>query len=232
MKLSKKQFTEACVAKWHAWREEGKAPKTRAAALVIIGRELAAIDRAVEIEKIRKQAFGFVTEEGVEELDCNLSYIAWDLTENNGRAMDYDRDANFFSGLLAQARNQIYTATRKMFVVPGTANQPVRVTLPTNVFVKGVGTRRVDQITPDQLRAIADGFIQEAKIQIARWKLMGAELRFVRQKMRELQAEAVALYADSKVVQITDGIKSSKAPLRKLAKREQRRLAAEQKKTA
>jgi hypothetical protein len=175
------------VAEWKRWIAEGKAPATRQTAMDLIAAEMVALQNPPalvgEFLALKTSAQSIVVD-GVERLDDSLSFIAWDLSANHGRALNYDTASNYFSGLLRQACNLIFTFTR----VPITLQSGARISMPT-VVSTGEGAQRIIDLKSQNLSDIARAFIEDGKVRLLRWRPCGAGPEFIIQTLRTLESE-------------------------------------------
>lgn len=188
--LSKVKIMQACIAKWEQWKDGGNDPSTRDEAIRIISVELKAAGCHVTFASLKNQAKSVIKADGSEEIDDNLSFIVWDLTQNNGTALNYSRDYNFLSGLLHQASHALRTMTRAIVTIG-----KQRVSIPTRMSIKGMGTaQRLGKLTRSQLGDLINQFVEEAQAKVARWKFMGANKEDIHKFLRKLNRECLALY--------------------------------------
>lgn len=189
IKVRKGARARAYVELWADWKQSGNAPATRGEAISILSKKMTDLGPASEVNKAflaLKRAHGKAGEDG-DQLNDSLSFIVWDLLENSGKAMDYRVHSNFFGGLLQQATNLIYTYTRVSLKVG-----KLTLTMPSVVYMPGRGAMRMVDIPQSSLSAIADEFVDDAKIRMIRWKSVGANQKFVKQVLKKLAASVLA----------------------------------------
>jgi hypothetical protein len=174
---------------WQAWRDAGSEPQTRAKAIKIVKSELAKAGIAQFDEGLIRStlAHDSVSEDS-STINSSLSFMVWDLTENDGKALDYSVDANYFKGLLEQARQFISHFRVKL------SSGSETFTASQFVNVKGRGVQPITRIDSETLQQIADREIEGAYLTIRRWKLLGATKGFTKKKMRELSIKVLADY--------------------------------------
>jgi hypothetical protein len=192
------KYLNACALRYMAWRDEGNAPKTRTAAMAIIGTELIAAGHQVSLKEIKSQvARSIMNGDDLETIDDNLGYMVWDLTVNSGLAFDYSVNRNYFAGLLLQVRNALLTATRMTVATQiaaragETAGRIEHINIPTIVTSKTTGAVRLVDLNPERLEGFAHEFIEGAKNTIKRWKFLGADRKFVIKVLKKLAVEVL-----------------------------------------
>jgi hypothetical protein len=99
--MSKRKYERVCHERWQRWKDAGLAPATRKKALKIIEREFKAMGIMLRKFKPKGTVFSFIPPLGVRvaiaksiidedlpdgQLNDNLSFLVWDMTENKGRA--------------------------------------------------------------------------------------------------------------------------------------------------
>jgi hypothetical protein len=99
--MSKRKYERACAEKWQQWKDAGLAPATRKKALKIIERKFKALGIVLREFKPERGVFGVIPSHEVkaviaksiidedlpdEQLNDDLSFLVWDMTENKGQA--------------------------------------------------------------------------------------------------------------------------------------------------
>ncbi len=204
MKGNLTKYRQGCVAKWTAWKEAGHAPKTREAAIVVMSKELGRRKALKYVAQMLKA--GLVKRGGADIHDAAgnvvnvsdvLSFAVWDLTSNGGHAVDYsDVAQNWFTGVMTQIANILYTASRVVVSMPAVnGGKPIPLSLPTMLYKSGgSGLVAVRTMKRDEFEEIAEQLMQSAKYAVHRFKAMGADLNKVKALLRKLEDEAIAVY--------------------------------------
>ena len=190
-----KKYMRLCFERWDKWRQDGHEPASRSAALTIIKRELAVVHIDFETSDLRKglAVSLFEADDSREKsISSNLSYVVWDLTQNDGKALDYDVNSNYFSGLLQQAGWAI-TQVRQIVAVQ-TSSGERRISVPISIYVKGRGRETLVSQSPAKLEELAEAFIEDAKAQLIRWRALGANVTLVKRALRKLTQEVLKAY--------------------------------------
>jgi hypothetical protein len=190
--LSKNQYSQACTARWDDWKKAGNAPKTRTEAIKLISQYCKALGNPQSLQTVlddedRAASLDIDPTTGYEELSSRLSFIVWDLTENNGKALNYTVETNFFSGLLRQAGLFLYTYTRARIA-------KVRTTMPTVVYRPGLGATLVANMSKPDLDAMVKEFIQANTARLLAWKTFGADVLTIKRAIRRLYKAALAAF--------------------------------------
>src|SRR5579863_2875601 len=100
---SRMDKVRAATLTWLEWKEAGKAPRTRDAALKVISAKVG-IDLSAARASLARTMTGTA-----KEIDDRLSYVVWDIQENGGVMLDYTRRVDaIFADLLMQASDCIF----------------------------------------------------------------------------------------------------------------------------
>ena len=95
--MSKRKYERICTERWQQWKDAGLAPANRKKALKIIERKFKALGllplkfkatRFMSPSETRAAIAKSIIDEDMpdEQLNDNLSFLVWDLTENSGCA--------------------------------------------------------------------------------------------------------------------------------------------------
>jgi hypothetical protein len=190
MAMSKSQRMLVYQDRWVQWKESGNEPANRSEALRILRDELANLSISLDTSAIKKELARYSEDTG-EYLPSALSFVVWDLVENDGKALDYGLDNNYFRGLLEQAGKLLTSYTRVRLKIGEQT-----YTVPSSVEVRGQGRQLISQISAAQLQQIADAWIESASTQMIRWKALGANKTTVKRYLNKLQDTVLEAYEE------------------------------------
>lgn len=205
------------AARYLEWQATGAAPKTRDAALKIIKSELTKVNIDFEATGIRKGLARSISDGVAEtEINSNLGFIVWDLTVNNGKAIDYRIDSNYLSGLLAQAHSVLtnHRFVIKTSITPSPVGSSLKIksfSVPASLHVPGVGRRAVIHISTKRLTEIIEEELSQLKVQVMRWQKLGASMTQVKRALRIFNKQVLSMYTEApKPVLLKKPVKSAK----------------------
>ena len=90
--MSKRKYERVCHESWQQWKDAGLAPATRKKALKIIERKFRGFKDTLFMSpalKTKATIAKSIIDEDMpdEQLNDNLSFLVWDMTENSGSAL-------------------------------------------------------------------------------------------------------------------------------------------------
>jgi hypothetical protein len=199
------------VFDWLDWKKANKGPKTREEALKVIGKHM-----RLNVSSIRDTlARGISDDKGdVISVDDRLSFMVWDIQENDGSLLDYSKgkwSERIISDLLTEVGNLLSTYTRYILPTqsinkaqttairavereeaPGISSNPNSA--PSVISLPGQGRTRVEDIPRNQLDLVIEDFMGYAVKALLRWKALGVDLARIKRVLAQIEEKVEAEY--------------------------------------